>query len=316
MTDALLADKNKLHATERHNAAAKNVHAAAVHDNLLLLNEQQSRITAAVALAIPAIEELVTVATEKLKHGGRLFYIGAGTSGRLGVLDASEMPPTFGTDNRMIQGIIAGGDHALRNPDEIAEDSVPMGVADTAHLTTDDVLVGVSASGSAVYVRGSLQHARARGIFTAAICTAPDAPMLNDVDCKILAPTPAEIPAGSTRMFSGTAQKMVLNMISTCIMIGLGKVYGGYMIDVMTNNEKLTQRAVKMVETLTGCDEAQAIHMVTALKPLTKNPVKPAVVMFLENIPYDKAVIVLTQQGGRIDGVMRKHGRDKALGCD
>jgi len=316
MTDTLRTDPNRLYSTERHNDASKNVHVASVRDNLDLLNAQNAKVHLAVEKAIPAIETLITECIARLKNGGRLFYAGAGTSGRLGVLDASEMPPTFGTDGTNVQGIIAGGDYALRNPDEIAEDSVEMGVADTAHITERDVLVGVSASGSAVYVRGALQAARKRGVFTAAICTGADAPLLNDVECKIYAPTPAEIPAGSTRMFSGTAQKMILNMITTCTMIGLGKVYGGYMVDVMINNDKLRQRAARMIVTLTGCAQERAEALVAEVGEHTKNPVKPAVIMALENVSYEEAVQWLAAHEGRIDAVMKKHGRNAVLGCE
>lgn len=311
----MTAADNKLHNTEKHNAASLRCHAASPLDNLRMLNAQNAKIHLAVEQAIPDIDTLVTRAITRIKQGGRVCYIGAGTSGRLGVLDASEMPPTYGTDPNMIQGIIAGGDNALRNAGEGAEDSAENGIADTAMLTDKDILIGISASGSAAYVRGAVQHAKQRGIYTAAICTAADAPLLQDADCAILAEIEAEIPAGSTRMFSGTAQKMILNMISTSIMIGLGKVYAGYMVDVATGNQKLVQRAVNMVVTLTGCDPAQAAELVASITPKTRNPVKPAVVMMLEQCSYDDAQAYLHQHDGRIDTVMHAHGRDIALGC-
>lgn len=313
-------DQNKLHRTETHNPASLNCHTASALENLRMLNEQNAKVHLAVAAALPAINVLVTETIGRLKNGGRLFYIGAGTSGRLGVLDASEMPPTFGTDSGLVQGIIAGGNNALRNPDEIAEDSPKMGIDDTAHITDKDVLVGISASGSAVYVRAALQEARTRGVYTAAICTASDAPLLNDVECPILgdlisAGINGEIPAGSTRMFSGTVQKMILNMITTTTMIGLGKVYAGYMIDVMTNNQKLVQRAEKMLMRLTDCPEDRAQQLIDEVRQETKNPVKPAVVMFLENVSYDEAKHMLGKMDDRIDPVMEKHKRNIALGC-
>lgn len=306
---------NKLHSTETHNPASLRCHVASVKDNLEMLNAQNAKIHLAVASAIPAIDVLVTTAIEKMKNGGRLFYIGAGTSGRLSVLDASEMPPTYGTDPQLVQGILAGGDHALRNSAESVEDSAETGIADTAHLTENDILVGVSASGGAAYVRGAVQHARQRGIFTAAICTASDAPLLSDAECAILARIEAEIPAGSTRMFSGTAQKMILNMISTSIMIGLGKVYAGYMVDVKISNQKLVQRAINLVATLSGCTKEQAETCVQEAAKHVQNPVKPAIIMVLENCDYAQAAAYLTQYDGRIDAVMTRHGRDIALGC-
>lgn len=305
----MFAGENKLHGTERLNEAARQVHAASVIDNLRVINAENARVALAVEHAIPAIETLVTRAIAAIKNGGRVCYLGAGTSGRLGVLDASECPPTYSVDPGMIHAVIAGGDSALRLAGEGAEDDPQAGIADTAHLTERDILVGISASGSAVYVRAAVQEARRRGIYTAAICTASDAPLLQDADCAILAPTEPEIPAGSTRMFSGTAQKMVLNMISTAIMIGLGKVYGGYMVDVKTSNIKLRQRAVKMIASLTGCDLDVAERVVAEIEPHTENPVKPGVVMVLENIGYEGALRILAAQDGRIDAVMAKHGR-------
>lgn len=307
---------NKLHATERLNDTAKNVHAASVIENLRVLNAMNARVHLAVEQAIPAIDTLVTIAIEKLKNGGRLVYLGAGTSGRLGVLDASECPPTYSVPADLIQGIIAGGDSALRMAGEGAEDDPQAGIEDTKHLTDKDVLVGISASGSAVYVRDAVKAARARGIYTAAICTASDAPLLGDVDCPILAPTEPEIPAGSTRMFSGTAQKLILNMISTTIMIGLGKVYAGYMVDVKTSNIKLRQRAVKMISSLAGCDLAKAEQIVSAIESETQNPVKPGIIMALEGVDYKAAMQVLADNDDRIDAIMRKHARHVALGCN
>jgi N-acetylmuramic acid 6-phosphate etherase len=306
---------NKLHATERLNDAAKNVHAASVIENLRTINAQNAKVSDAVEKAIPAIDQLVTIAIERIKNGGRVCYLGAGTSGRLGVLDASECPPTYSVSPDMIQGIIAGGDSALRMAGEGAEDNPQAGIRDTAHLTDKDVLVGISASGSAVYVRDAIIEAKKRGVYTAAICTASDAPLLNDAECAILASTEPEIPAGSTRMFSGTAQKMILNMISTSIMIGLGKVYAGYMIDVKTSNIKLRQRAVKMIAALAGCEIEKAESIVTAIESKTENPVKPGIVMVLESVEYEAALEILAINNNRIDDLMRKHGRNIALNC-
>lgn len=306
---------NKLHNTEAHNPASGSCHEHSPLQNLQMLNAQNAKIHLAVERAIPAIDTLVTRTITAMKNGGRLFYIGAGTSGRLGVLDASEMPPTFGTTADLVQGIIAGGDHALRHAGESAEDSIEQGINDIAAITDKDILLGISASGSAVYVRGALQHAKQNGIYTAALCTASDAPLLHEVDCPILVDLIAagingEIPAGSTRMFSGTAQKMVLNMISTSVMIGLGKVYAGYMVDVMINNDKLVQRAIKMVMTLTGCNADTAQDTITQIARYTKNPVKPAVIMILEQCDFDAATKLLQQHEQRIDSFMVKHARE------
>lgn len=304
---------NKLFGTERNNQASLNSHAQTPLDVLRGINAEDAKIADAVAAAIPAMDILVTRAIKALQNGGRLFYIGAGTSGRLGVLDASEMPPTYGVDDTLIQGIIAGGDPALRLAGEGAEDNGQAGIDAVAHLTDNDILVGISASGSAAYVREACKAAKARGIFTAGISTAPDSPLLKEVDCAILADTGPEYVAGSTRMKSGTAQKLILNMISTTIMIGLGKVYAGFMIDVKISNEKLVQRATKMIATLTGCDLSEAERIIASIREKTVTPVKPGVVMILENVDYDGAMKILKEQNGRIDTIMKKHGRDKAL---
>jgi N-acetylmuramic acid 6-phosphate etherase len=310
-----MTEENKLHATERLNETAKNVHAQSVMENLRMINAQNARVADTVEKALPAIERVVTEAIARIKNGGRVCYLGAGTSGRLGVLDASECPPTYSVAPDLIHGIIAGGDSALREAGEGAEDDPEAGLFDIAHLNEKDVLIGVSASGSSVYVRAAVHAARKRGVFTAAICTASDAPLLKDAECPILAPTEPEIPAGSTRMFSGTAQKMILNMISTGIMIGLGKVYAGYMIDVRTSNIKLWQRAVHMIATLSGCTIARAEQITNRIEDRTENPVKAAIVMILENVDYDRALEILQANDSRIDDLMRKHGRNVALGC-
>ncbi len=306
---------NKLHATETSNLSSRNSHAQSTSDILRGINAEDATIASAVAAAIPSIDAFVTKTITALQNGGRLFYIGAGTSGRLGVLDASECPPTFGVSDDMVQGIIAGGDNALRLAGEGAEDNGPAGIDAVKHLTANDVLLGVSASGSAVYVREAIRAAKARGIFTGALCTAPDAPLLSDADCAILADTGAEYIAGSTRMKSGTAQKMILNMISSTVMIGLGKVYAGFMIDVKTSNQKLHQRANAIIATLSGCTLGEAAGLVAAIGDKTASPVKPAIVMVLERVDYDDAVTLLNTHHNRIDAIMKKHGRDVVLGC-
>lgn len=306
---------NKLHSTESANTNARNSHAQTPLEILQGINDEDATVAQAVRHALPAIDVLVTRAIAALKDGGRLFYIGAGTSGRLGVLDASECPPTYGVSDELVQGIIAGGDDALRLAGESAEDDGPAGMKAVAHLTSKDILVGISASGSAVYVREAVKSAKARGIYTAAISTAADSPLLNEVDCAILADTKSEYVAGSTRMKSGTAQKMILNMITTTIMIGLGKIYAGYMIDVKTSNEKLHQRALKMIATLSGCTEGEAAGLIAAIDNKTLSPVKPAIIMVLENVDYDHALDILKKNDGRIDAIMRAHGRNKVLGC-
>lgn len=310
-----MTGENKLFGTEKNNVSAKNSHALPTIDILHGINREDAGVAAAVAVAIPAIDMLVSKTIGALQRGGRLFYIGAGTSGRLGVLDASECPPTYGVSNDLVQGLIAGGDSALRVAGEGAEDDAQAGAQAVAHLTPQDILVGISASGSAAYVRAAVTSARVRGIYTAAISTAPDSPLLLEADCAILANTGPEYVAGSTRMKSGTAQKMILNMISTAVMIGLGKVYAGFMIDVKISNEKLYQRAVKMIATLSGHSVSEAQIVVADIQDRTATPVKPALVMLLEKCSYDQALAVLEKENGRIDALMRKHNRHHALEC-
>lgn len=308
--------QNKLFGTEAANPVSRNAHAQSTLEVLRGINGEDATIAAAVAQALPSLTMLVDKTIIALKNGGRLYYIGAGTSGRLGVLDASECPPTYGVPEDMVVGIIAGGDAALRIAGEGAEDSGQAGIEAVKHVTANDILVGISASGSAAYVREACKEAKKRGVYTAGISTTPDAPLLRDVDCAILADTGAEYVAGSTRMKSGTAQKMILNMITTATMIGLGKIYAGYMIDVKISNEKLLQRATKMIDTLTGCGTEKAAAIIDAIKGKTPTPVKPGIVMALENVNYSDALKLLSLNDGRIDAVMRKHGRNKILGYD
>lgn len=305
---------DKLFATEKNNPASLRSHVMASHEILTAINDADMKVAQAVQAAIPALTQLVDHVVARIKTGGALYYIGAGTSGRLGVLDASECPPTFNTDVSVVQGIMAGGTKALHTSVEGAEDDAALGVSDTQHITDKDVLVGISASGSAEYVRAAIRDAKLRGAMTAAMCTAPDAPLLGDAEIAALADTGVEFVAGSTRMKSGTAQKMMLNMLSTAVMIRLGKVYAGRMIDVRCSNLKLQQRAVQMIATLTGCDVAYAAEIVDAIKEHTIAPVKTAVVMVLEGLNYEDACALLAAEDGRIDTIMAKHGRDAALG--
>lgn len=213
------------------------------------INEEDRKIAAAVHACIPQIEKLVNEIVERMEQGGRIFYIGAGTSGRLGVLDASEIPPTFGMPDTYIIGIIAGGEQALRHPVENAEDDRLKGWTElqSHHITDKDTVIGIAASGTTPYVIGALQKAREHGVLTAAISSNPDSPLSNVADIPIEMIVGPEFVTGSSRMKSGTGQKMILNMISTTVMIKLGRVKGNRMVNMQLSNQKLVDRGVQML---------------------------------------------------------------------
>ena len=226
-----------------------NLDQMSVRELLEGINNEDRKVAIAVAREIPKIENLVTRIVERMRRGGRLFYIGAGTSGRLGVLDASEIPPTYGMPNTLVIGLIAGGDRALRNPVESAEDDLDKAWEELQqyHINTNDTLVGIAASGTTPYVIGALRKARSEGILTASISCNPDSPMAAEAEIAIEPVVGPEFVTGSTRMKSGTAQKMVLNMITTSTMIKLGRVKGNRMVNMQLTNQKLVDRGTRMI---------------------------------------------------------------------
>ena len=226
-----------------------NLDQMSVRELLEGINNEDRTVAIAVGREIPKIEKLVTRIVERMRRGGRLFYIGAGTSGRLGVLDASEIPPTYGMPNTLVIGLIAGGDRALRNPVESAEDDLDKAWEELQqyHINTNDTLVGIAASGTTPYVIGALRKARSEGILTASISCNPDSPMAAEAEIAIEPVVGPEFVTGSTRMKSGTAQKMVLNMITTSTMIKLGRVKGNRMVNMQLTNQKLVDRGTRMI---------------------------------------------------------------------
>lgn len=220
-----------------------------VSDLLININKEDHTVTDGIAKVIPEIEKLVSAIEEKMKIGGRLFYLGAGTSGRLGIVDASECPPTFGVPQGLVIGIIAGGDDAIRKAVEFAEDDIEQGWKDLQEHTINDtdVVVGITASGSTPYVIGALKKCRQNKITTASISCNPLSKVTGFADFPIEVITGPEFVTGSTRMKAGTAQKLVLNMISTAVMIRLGRVKGNRMVDMQLSNNKLIDRGTKMV---------------------------------------------------------------------
>jgi len=287
--------------TENPNPRSRDIDRLPTLAMLEVINDEDATVAAAVRRALPQIARAVDAIVERLSTGGRLIYLGAGTSGRLGVLDAVECVPTFGVPPTMVQGVIAGGPTALTEVLEGAEDDADAGRAavEDLDLNPRDVLVGIAASGRTPYVIGALDAARARGVTTVALtCNAP-APLLDRADIPIAVVVGQEVVAGSTRLKAGTAQKMVLNMLSTASMIRLGKVYGNWMVDLKVTNQKLAARARRIVRELAGVDEERA----AALLDQTGYQVKPAIVMARLGVDLDDARRRLDAAQGRLRDV-------------
>jgi N-acetylmuramic acid 6-phosphate etherase len=233
-----------------------NLEDMSVRELLESINNEDQKVPLIVKGSIPDIEKLVEAIVERMKRGGRLFYIGAGTSGRLGIVDASEIPPTFGLDHGFVIGLIAGGDLAIRKAVEMAEDNEELGWTDLQAFSPSsrDVVVGIAASGTTPYVVGAIKRARENGIFTGAITCNSDTPLANNADVAVEVLTGPEFVTGSTRMKAGTAQKLVLNMITTSTMIRLGRVKGNKMVNMQLTNQKLIKRGTKMISDELGLD--------------------------------------------------------------
>jgi len=240
--------------TEKQNKKSLEIDNMEISEILRTINNEDASIANAVRTGLPEIEETINYTVSSVKNGGRIFYVGAGTSGRLGVLDASEIPPTFSASNSIFIGIISGGDKALRKSVEGAEDSEDDGLKDIEHFNLDekDTVIGISCSGAASYVISALDHANGKGAKTVYLVTNPSPHLITNVNTLICVDTGPEIITGSTRMKAGTATKMILNMISTTTMIKLGKVYGNLMVDLMAVNRKLIDRGTRIIMQLTG----------------------------------------------------------------
>ena len=291
-------------ATEQRNPNTMNIDALSTLEMVKLINREDHRVAEAVELVTDKIAAAVDVIAHRLSKGGRLIYCGAGTSGRLGILDAVECPPTYSTEPEMVQALMAGGYPAIFKAVEGAEDSKELGVEDMKgiHFSDADVLVGIAASGRTPYVLGCMEYAKQLGAPTVAVTCCPGSVLDQFADIGI-APCPGpEVITGSTRMKSGTAQKMVLNMLSTGAMIKLGKVYGNLMVDVKPSNEKLIRRCVTIVCSATECDEAAAT---AALEKCGYRP-KTAIVMILCGVDAEEAARLLKQSDGRIAKVLEK----------
>ncbi|MPL80257.1 N-acetylmuramic acid 6-phosphate etherase [bioreactor metagenome] len=277
---------NKI-ATEQSNERSKNIDKTSTLEMLTIINEEDKEVPRAIARILPQIAVAVDCIAERLKRGGRLFYIGAGTSGRLGILDAAECPPTYSTDPEMVQGIIAGGYAAIFKAQEGAEDSEEMARTDlkAKKIQETDVVVGLTASGRTPYVIGGLKYALECGAATIGITCTNNAETTPWTQIQLTALVGPEVVTGSTRMKAGTAQKLILNMLSTGTMIKLGKVYGNLMIDVKASNKKLEERALRIVMKATNCDRKVAK---IALEK-SEGSARAAVLMILSDLNPEEA---------------------------
>ena len=270
------------------------------------LVEGQCAAQSAAMAAVPAIAVAADAIAARLMRGGRLFYVGAGTSGRLAILDASECPPTFNTPAELVVALIAGGPAAVQEAVEGAEDDAEAGAADlrARDLAPQDAVVGITASGRTPYVIGALRCAREAGCHTVAIVNNPRSALASIADTAIELLTGPEVIAGSTRLCAGTAQKIALGTLSSAVMVRLGKTYGPYMVDVRATNAKLRRRALRMVQQITGADTAASAGALAA----TDGRVKPAVVMLLGRCDADEAGRWLDAAGGRVREALAKNG--------
>ncbi len=288
--------------TEQQNPASYRIDEKAIREILEVINREDQTIALKVSEVIPEIEKTVQLTTTALREGKKVVYIGAGTSGRLGVLDASEMPPTFSVPSDWFNGIIAGGDDALRKSIEGAEDKPENAVKDLQNfgLEKGDVIIGISTSGGAAYVGSAIEFGKSCGAKTVYLICNPE-PFINvKTDVIIKVDTGSEVITGSTRMKAGTATKLVLNMISTTTMIQLGKVYGNLMVDLMTVNDKLVDRGSRIISQLTGLEHGKARNaLITA-----ENSVKNAVVMVIKQCTLEESEILLKNAGGSLRSIL------------
>ena len=284
--------------TEQRNPNSMHVDSLSALEIVQLMNQEDKQVPLAIEKCLPQIAQAVECIVAAFQQGGRLVYIGAGTSGRLGVLDASECPPTFGVSPEMVKGIIAGGERALRHPIEGAEDSKAQAVVDlqTIQFSSKDVLVGIAASGRTPYVIGALEYAKSLGSVTVSIASNPNSAMANIVDIAIDTVVGPEVLTGSSRLKSGTAQKLVLNMLTTASMILMGKCYQNLMVDVQASNEKLKARAIHIVMQATDCDKALAEE---TLKQADQNA-KLAIMMILSGLDRAQAEALLEKHHGKL----------------
>ncbi len=288
--------------TESRNPATEHIDELPTLEMLRLINNEDAKVAQAVAAVLPEIAKAIDEIAQRVQDGGRVFYVGAGTSGRLGVLDASEIPPTFSVPPTLFQGLIAGGDTALRKSSEQSEDSPEQGAADLAAsgFNGQDALVGVAASGRTPYVLGALQHANPLGALTIALTCVPNSQMAALADISIAPLTGPEVLTGSTRLKAGTATKLVLNMLSTGVMIKTGAVYGNLMVNLQPTNAKLIDRAQRIIMAATGIDQPTAAELLKQ-----SGSVKTAIAMQKLNIDRPTAEAKLKTHNGNLSALLR-----------
>ncbi len=284
--------------TEQRNELSAHIDESSTLEIVKLINDEDKKVALSVEKILPDIAKAADIIVSHLKIGGRLIYCGAGTSGRLGVLDAAECMPTFGVSPDLVRGIIAGGREAMFVAQEGAEDDPTLGENDmrAVTLTESDIVCGIAASGRTPYVLGALRYAKSIGCTVVAVTCAEHSPIEQIADIPLVAVTGAEVLTGSTRMKAGTATKMILNMLSTASMIRLGKAYGNLMVDLIATNEKLKKRAIRIVSLATGCDEKDSI---AALKKSNGN-VKVAILSKLTGKDKKEAMALLEKSDGHL----------------
>jgi len=289
--------------TEQRNSASRLIDTLPTLDVLNIINDEDEKVAGAVRETIPFLAKAVDGVVEALQRGGRLFYIGAGTSGRLGVLDAAECPPTFNVPAELVQGIIAGGEQALAHASEATEDDPESGKRDlrARGFERGDVLVGVAASGRTPYVLGAVAEARALGALTIGISCTPDSMLAQAVDIAITPSTGPEVITGSTRMKAGTATKLILNMITTAAMVRLGCVYGNLMVNVQPKNAKLRDRAERIISEAVPLDRKDAAELLDR----SEGNVRAAIVMGRLGVTRDRAESMIAAAGGRISEILK-----------
>lgn len=288
--------------TEQENPKTENIDRVSTLEAIRLINNEDKKVARAVEKVLPEIAQAVDKIVERLKNGGRLFYVGTGTSGRLGVLDASEIPPTYGVSYDLVQGIIAGGYDALYKAVEASEDDANAGKIDLQNrgLTAKDAVIGIAASGRTPYTIRALDFARELGCFTVCLTCVPDSAITKHAEISIVAVVGAEAITGSTRMKSGTAQKMVLNMISTAVMIQLGYVKGNRMTNVKSSNIKLKERSLRILISETNLDESSANNLLTK----ANGDLRVAIVMHKANVSREIAKKALVENDFVIETVL------------
>lgn len=294
--------------TEQPNPASEGIDGLPTLEILRIMNAEDHKVAPAVAAELPNIARAVELIVAALQRGGRLFYLGAGTSGRLGVLDAAECPPTFNVPPELVQGVIAGGEAALARATEASEDDPEAGARDLAArgFSASDVLVGIAASGRTPYVLGAVEHARRLGAATIGISCTPGSALARSVDIAITPVPGPEIIAGSTRLKAGTATKLVLNMLSTAAMIRLGHVYGNLMVNVQPKNAKLLDRARRIIRAAAGVGYEEAARLLEQ----AGGQVKVAIVMAKLGVDRCRAETLLASAGGRISEALHGSVRD------